>query len=90
ITKHRVLSDKHSVPIIDKPNLEYGKIAKAAQSVIYDGNEILKPRQKPIFFECTEEDKKLDEITREKINKKLKDPKCKEKKVIITPHDYKK
>ena len=29
ITKHRVLSDKHSVPIIDKPNPEYGKIAKA-------------------------------------------------------------
>ena len=80
VTKHRVLSDKHSIPLVEEPNPKVIKKARNAHKVLYDGNEILKPRQKPSCVECTEEDKKSNEITREKMNKKQNDPKCKEKK----------
>ncbi|GJR85499.1 hypothetical protein Tco_0209510 [Tanacetum coccineum] len=57
------------------------------QPALYDGDEILKTHHVPVSVTSSEEDLEIAEITRHKMNEKMNDPVCVEKKIkIITPN----
>nr|GEZ10737.1 hypothetical protein [Tanacetum cinerariifolium] len=64
--------------------------AKQVQPALYNGHEILKDNHVPAIVHNTEDTLEIAEITRKKINDKMKDPECVTRKVKIAPHDYSK
>ncbi|GKD38280.1 hypothetical protein Tco_1258487 [Tanacetum coccineum] len=64
--------------------------AKQVQPALYNGHEIIKTNHVLAIVHNSEDTLKIAEITRKKMNDKMKDPKCVKKKVKITPHDYSK
>ncbi|GJS25054.1 hypothetical protein Tco_0453686 [Tanacetum coccineum] len=62
--------------------------AKQVQPALYNGNEIIKTNHVPAIVHNSEDTLKIAEITRKKMNEKMKDPKRVKKKVKIAPHDY--
>ncbi|GJX25774.1 retrovirus-related pol polyprotein from transposon TNT 1-94 [Tanacetum coccineum] len=60
------------------------------QPVLYDGDEILKTHHVLVSVTSSEEDLEIAEITRQKINEKINDPMCVEKKIKIIPPNYSK
>nr|GEW05907.1 hypothetical protein [Tanacetum cinerariifolium] len=64
--------------------------AKQVQPALYNGNEIIKDNYVPAIVHNTEDTLKIAEITRKKMNDKMKDPECVTRKVKIAPHDYSK
>nr|GEW45810.1 integrase, catalytic region, zinc finger, CCHC-type, peptidase aspartic, catalytic [Tanacetum cinerariifolium] len=64
--------------------------AKQVQPVLYNGHEIIKDNHAPAIVHNTEDTLEITEITRRKINDKMKEPECVTRKVKITPHDYSK
>ncbi|GJR50854.1 hypothetical protein Tco_1401375 [Tanacetum coccineum] len=64
--------------------------AKQAQPALYNGHEIIKTNHVPAIVHNSEDTLEIAEITRKKMNDKIKDPECVQKKVKITPHDYSK
>ncbi|GJY58093.1 integrase, catalytic region, zinc finger, CCHC-type containing protein [Tanacetum coccineum] len=64
--------------------------AKQVQPALYNGHEIIKPNQVPDIMHNSEDTLEIAEITRKKMNDKMKDPECVKKKTKIAPHDYSK
>ncbi|GKC00120.1 retrovirus-related pol polyprotein from transposon TNT 1-94, partial [Tanacetum coccineum] len=62
--------------------------AKQAQSALYNGHEIIKTNHVSAIVHNSEDTIEIAEITRKKMNDKMKDPECVQKKVKITPPDY--
>nr|GEZ77184.1 retrovirus-related Pol polyprotein from transposon TNT 1-94 [Tanacetum cinerariifolium] len=64
--------------------------AKQVQPALYNGHEIIKDNHVPTIVHNTEDTLEIAEITRKKMNEKMKDPECVTYKVKIPPHDYSK
>nr|GEX18699.1 hypothetical protein [Tanacetum cinerariifolium] len=64
--------------------------AKQVQPALYNGLEIIKDNYVPAIVHNTEDTLEIAEITRKKMNDKMKDPECVTRKVNIAPHDYSK
>ncbi|GKB90192.1 hypothetical protein Tco_0962464, partial [Tanacetum coccineum] len=64
--------------------------AKQVQLDLYNGYEIIKNNHVPTLVHNTEDTLKIAEITRRKMNDKMKDPECVTHKVKIAPPDYSK
>ncbi|GJR32165.1 hypothetical protein Tco_1108397 [Tanacetum coccineum] len=64
--------------------------AKQVQPALYNGHEIIKTNHVPAIVHNLEDTLEIAEITRKKMNDKMKDPECVKKKVKIAPHDYSK
>nr|GEW61899.1 hypothetical protein [Tanacetum cinerariifolium] len=64
--------------------------AKQVQPALYNGHEIIKENHAPAIVHNTEDTLEITEITRKKMNDKMKDPKYVTRKVKIAPHDYSK
>ncbi|GJZ06316.1 hypothetical protein Tco_0540109 [Tanacetum coccineum] len=64
--------------------------AKQVQPALYNGHEIIKTNHVPAIVHNSEDTLEIAEITRKKMNDKMKDPECVKKKVKIAPHDYSK
>ncbi|GJV74933.1 hypothetical protein Tco_1506517 [Tanacetum coccineum] len=62
--------------------------AKQVQPALYNGHEIIKTNHVPAIVHNSEDTLEIAEITRKKMNDKMKDPECVKKKVKIAPHDY--
>ncbi|GKE02046.1 hypothetical protein Tco_1390029 [Tanacetum coccineum] len=60
------------------------------QPALYNGHEIIKTNHVPAIVHKSEDTLEITEITRKKMNDKMKDPECVKKKVKIAPHDYSK
>ncbi|GKE54883.1 hypothetical protein Tco_1490039 [Tanacetum coccineum] len=60
---------------------------KQAQPALYNGHEIIKTNHVPAIVHNSEDTLEIAEITRKKMNDKMKDPECVQKKVKITPPD---
>ncbi|GKB32620.1 retrovirus-related pol polyprotein from transposon TNT 1-94 [Tanacetum coccineum] len=60
------------------------------QPALYDGDEILKTHYVPVSVTSSEEDLEIAEITRQKMNEKMNDPVCVEKKIKIILPNYSK
>nr|GEX81512.1 integrase, catalytic region, zinc finger, CCHC-type, peptidase aspartic, catalytic [Tanacetum cinerariifolium] len=64
--------------------------AKQIQPALYNGHEIIKDNYVPAIVHNTEDTLKIAEITRRKMDDKMKDPECMNHKVKNAPHDYSK
>ncbi|GJR71138.1 hypothetical protein Tco_0083503 [Tanacetum coccineum] len=64
--------------------------AKQAQPALYNGYEIIKTNHVPAIVHNSEDTLEIAEITRKKMNDKMKNPEFVQKKVKITPPDYSK
>ncbi|GKB22542.1 hypothetical protein Tco_0861943, partial [Tanacetum coccineum] len=64
--------------------------AKQVQPTLYNGYEIIKNNHVPTLVHNTKDTLEIAEITRRKINYKMKDPECVTHKVNIAPPDYSK
>ncbi|GJS64047.1 hypothetical protein Tco_0678611 [Tanacetum coccineum] len=64
--------------------------AKQVHPALYNGHEIIKNNHVPAIVHNSEDTLEIAEITRKKMNEKMKDPECVKKKVKIAPHDYSK
>ncbi|GJS65112.1 retrovirus-related pol polyprotein from transposon TNT 1-94 [Tanacetum coccineum] len=62
--------------------------AKQVQSALYNGHEIIKTNHVPSIVHNSEDTLEIAEITRKKMNDKMKDPECVKKRVKIAPPDY--
>ncbi|GJV44696.1 hypothetical protein Tco_1429232, partial [Tanacetum coccineum] len=62
--------------------------AKQVQPALYNGHEIIKTNHVPVIMHNSEDTLEIDEITRKKMNNKMKDPECMKKRVKIAPPDY--
>ncbi|GKA66602.1 hypothetical protein Tco_0766410 [Tanacetum coccineum] len=59
-------------------------------NALYNGHEIIKTNHVPAIVHNSEDTLEIAEITRKTMNDKMKNPKCVQKKVKITPPDYSK
>ncbi|GJW51765.1 hypothetical protein Tco_0093116 [Tanacetum coccineum] len=64
--------------------------AKQVQPALYNGYEIIKNNHVPAIVHNTKDTLEIAEITRRKMNDKMKDPECVINKVKIAPPDYSK
>nr|GEV48553.1 integrase, catalytic region, zinc finger, CCHC-type, peptidase aspartic, catalytic [Tanacetum cinerariifolium] len=64
--------------------------AKQVQPALYDGHEIIKDNHVSSIVHNTEDTLEIAEITRRKMNDKMKDTECVNHRVKIAPHDYSK
>ncbi|GJR27392.1 retrovirus-related pol polyprotein from transposon TNT 1-94 [Tanacetum coccineum] len=64
--------------------------AKQVQPALYNGYEIIKNNHVPALVHNIKDTLEIAEITRRKINGKMKDPECVNHKVKIAPPDYSK
>nr|GEW50643.1 hypothetical protein [Tanacetum cinerariifolium] len=62
--------------------------AKQVQPDLYNGHKIIKDNHVSAIVHNTEDTLEIAEITRRKMNDKMKDPECVNHKVKIAPHDY--
>ncbi|GKA78258.1 hypothetical protein Tco_0784795, partial [Tanacetum coccineum] len=79
----KALKEKHKNPLCLTR-------AKQVQPALYNGHEIIKTNHVPAIVHNSEDTLEIAEITRKKINDKMKNPECVQKKVKITPPDYSK
>ncbi|GKC93149.1 hypothetical protein Tco_1158591 [Tanacetum coccineum] len=64
--------------------------AQQVQPALYNSHEIIKTNHVPTIVHNSEDTLEIAEITKKKMNDKMKDPECVKKKVKIEPHDYSK
>ncbi|GJR59366.1 hypothetical protein Tco_1501528 [Tanacetum coccineum] len=64
--------------------------AKQVLPALYNGHEIIKTNHVPAIVHNTEDTLEIAEMTRKKMNDKMKDPECVNHKVKIAPPDYSK
>ncbi|GJX39930.1 hypothetical protein Tco_0254920 [Tanacetum coccineum] len=64
--------------------------AQQVQPALYNGHKIIKTNHVPAILHNSEDTLEIAEITRKKMNDKMKDSECVKKKVKIAPHDYSK
>nr|GFD31784.1 hypothetical protein [Tanacetum cinerariifolium] len=62
--------------------------AKQIQPTLYNGHEIIKDNHVPAIMRNIEDTLEIAEITRRKMNDKMKDLECVTHKVKIALHDY--
>ncbi|GJR27019.1 hypothetical protein Tco_1103251 [Tanacetum coccineum] len=62
--------------------------SKQVQLALYNVHEIIKTNHVLAIVQNSEDTLEIAEITRKKMNNKMKDPECVKKKVKIAPHDY--
>ncbi|GJT71203.1 retrovirus-related pol polyprotein from transposon TNT 1-94 [Tanacetum coccineum] len=86
----RILIQDHAETAIGVQNPFYLRKAKLAQPTLYDGDEILKMHHVSISVTSSKEDLELAELTRQKMNEKMNDPVCVQKRVKIIPPNYSK
>ncbi|GJW36172.1 retrovirus-related pol polyprotein from transposon TNT 1-94 [Tanacetum coccineum] len=84
------LYDQDAESAIGVQNPFYLRKAKKAQPALYDGDELLKTHHVPVIVTSSEEDLELAETTRIKMNEKMNDYACVEKRVKIIPPNYSK
>nr|GEX16508.1 retrovirus-related Pol polyprotein from transposon TNT 1-94 [Tanacetum cinerariifolium] len=79
-------------PVTDEagPSYDSNILSEQVQPALYSGHEIIKDNHAPAIVHNTEETLEIAEITRKKMNAKMKDPECVTRKVKIAPHDYSK
>nr|GEV14069.1 copia protein [Tanacetum cinerariifolium] len=82
--------DSYNKVAIGYKNPLYLTRAQQVQPDLYNGYEFIKTNHVSAIVHNSEETLEIAEITRKKINDKIKDPKCVKKKVKIAPHDYSK
>nr|GEZ26146.1 hypothetical protein [Tanacetum cinerariifolium] len=82
--------DEQNKVAIGYKNPLYLTRTKQVQPALYSGNELIKTNHVPAIVHTSKETLEIAEITRKKINDKMKDPTCVQKKVKIAPHDYSK
>nr|GEW61580.1 hypothetical protein [Tanacetum cinerariifolium] len=63
---------------------------KQVQPALYNGHEIIKDNHVLAVVHNTDDTLEIAEMTRRKMNDKMKDPECVNHKVKIAPHDYSK
>nr|GEV71616.1 hypothetical protein [Tanacetum cinerariifolium] len=63
---------------------------KQVQPALYNGHEIIKDNHVSAIVHNTQDTLEIAEITRRKLNDKMKDPECVNHEVKIAPHDYSK
>ncbi|GJX41703.1 hypothetical protein Tco_0256693 [Tanacetum coccineum] len=85
----KALKEKNKVVIGYKNPLCLTR-AKQVLPALYNGHETIKTNHVPAIVHNSEDTLEIAEITRKKINDKMKDPECVKKKVKIVPHDYSK
>ncbi|GJS79377.1 retrovirus-related pol polyprotein from transposon TNT 1-94 [Tanacetum coccineum] len=85
----KALKEKNKVAIGYKNPLCLTR-AQQLQPALYNGHEIIKTNHVPTIVHNLEDTLEITEITRKKMNDKMKDPECVKKKVKIAPHDYSK
>ncbi|GJU89264.1 hypothetical protein Tco_1301687 [Tanacetum coccineum] len=88
--KPKKLHDHDDVTAVGAHNPFYLRKAKVAQPALYDGDEILKTHHVPVSVTSSKEDLEIAEITRQKMNEKMNDPVCVEKRIKIIPPNYSK
>nr|GEX64948.1 retrovirus-related Pol polyprotein from transposon TNT 1-94 [Tanacetum cinerariifolium] len=76
-------------PVIDEARPSYDSDI-LSELALYNGHEIIKDNYVPAIVHNTEDTLEIAEITRKKMNDKMKDPECVTRKVKIAPHDYSK
>nr|GFA66455.1 hypothetical protein [Tanacetum cinerariifolium] len=64
--------------------------AKQVQPALYNGHEIIRDNHTPAIVHNSKDTLEITEITKKKMNDKMKDPECVIRKVKIAPHDYSK
>ncbi|GJT09811.1 integrase, catalytic region, zinc finger, CCHC-type containing protein [Tanacetum coccineum] len=85
----KALKEKNKIAIGYKNPLCLTR-AKQVQPALYNGYEIIKNNHVPALVHNTEDTLEIAEITRRKMNDKMKDPECVTHKVKIAPPDYSK
>nr|GFA38235.1 hypothetical protein [Tanacetum cinerariifolium] len=83
------LKEKNKVAIGYKNPLWFTR-AKQVQPFLYNGHDIIKDNHAPPIVHNTKDTLEIAEITKKKMNDKMKDPGCVTRKVKIAPHDYSK
>nr|GEY99788.1 hypothetical protein [Tanacetum cinerariifolium] len=90
----KAFKEKLRIKYTNKTSLFKQFTCCANQSLIMmnrtSGHEIIKTNHVPAIVHNSEKTLEIAEITRKKMNDKMKDPKCVQKKVKIEPHDYSK
>nr|GEX13801.1 RNA-directed DNA polymerase, eukaryota, reverse transcriptase zinc-binding domain protein [Tanacetum cinerariifolium] len=90
LCKPKSYYDEQNKVAIGYKNLLYITRARQVQPALSNGHEIIKTNHVPAIVHNSEETLEIVEITRKKINDKIKNSECVKKKVKITPHDYSK
>nr|GEV44092.1 hypothetical protein [Tanacetum cinerariifolium] len=73
-------------PVTDEAGPSYDSDV-LSEHALYNGHEIIKDNHAPAIVHNTEDTLEIAEITRKKMNNKMKDPECVTRKVKIAPHD---
>nr|GEZ05098.1 hypothetical protein [Tanacetum cinerariifolium] len=89
IKEEKLKKELHSVKIQLYSTINLNK-SMQVQPALYNGHEIIKTNHVSAIVHNLEDILEIAEITRKKINDKMKDPECVKKKVKIIPHDYSK
>nr|GEY04359.1 integrase, catalytic region, zinc finger, CCHC-type, peptidase aspartic, catalytic [Tanacetum cinerariifolium] len=76
-------------PVTDEAEPSYDSDI-LSETALYNGHKIIKDNHIPVIVHNTEDTLEIAEITKRKINDKMKDPECVTHKVKIAPHDYSK
>nr|GEU88730.1 hypothetical protein [Tanacetum cinerariifolium] len=91
--KEQKIDEQLRIVITDR-NIKEENLKKELQSqdqpALYSGHEIIKTNHVPTIVHNSEETLEIAEITRKKINDKMKDPECVQIRVKKGPHDYSK
>ncbi|GJT47153.1 hypothetical protein Tco_0955868 [Tanacetum coccineum] len=90
LCKPKPYYDAHNKVAISYKNPLCLTRAQQVQPALYNGHEFIKTTHVPSIVYNSEDTLEIAEITRKKINDKMKDPECVKKKVKIAPHDYSK
>nr|GEU85383.1 integrase, catalytic region, zinc finger, CCHC-type, peptidase aspartic, catalytic [Tanacetum cinerariifolium] len=87
LCKHKSYYDEQNKVAISYKNPLYLTCAQQVQPALYNGHEIIKTNHVSAIVRNSEETLEIAEITRKKMNDKMKGPKYVKKKVKIAPHD---
>nr|GEV15627.1 integrase, catalytic region, zinc finger, CCHC-type, peptidase aspartic, catalytic [Tanacetum cinerariifolium] len=79
-------------PIYDEAGPSYDSkiLSEQVQPALYNGHEIIKTNHVSVIVHNSEDTLEIAEITRKKMNDKIKDSESVKKKVKLAPHDYSK
>nr|GEW57475.1 reverse transcriptase domain-containing protein [Tanacetum cinerariifolium] len=90
LCKPKSYYDEQNKVAIGYKNPLYLTRAQQVQAALYNGHEIIKTNHVQAIVHNSKETLEITEITRKKMNDKMKDPECVQKEVTIAPHDYSK
>nr|GEU47920.1 hypothetical protein [Tanacetum cinerariifolium] len=90
LCKPKSYYDEQNKVAIGYKNPLYLTRAQQVQPALYNGHKTIKTNHVSTTVHNSEETLEIAEITRKKVNDKMKDPECVKKKVKIAPHDYSK